>query len=166
MHFIMISEVNRSNVTSSFRGIWTSFFFLSIDKRSTLAKIWGVVGRGGGLQFLQFLRFLRACFLSSISWFRNLIINNFSFKHTLQRLCWYLHKLFLQFFMLLLEICFFVLVPIPILTVQLHYYIFNVCYLLHGCYICLWRVFQILLKKPSFHYLHSWRHLLSKQFLV
>ena len=69
----------------------------------------------------------------------------------------------MEFSILLLELCCLVLIPIHILTIQLHCYIIHVCHLLHGCFICLWKVFQILLKKPSFHYPHYWRHLLRKE---
>ena len=48
--------MNKSKVTSSFRGILYGLYFLapsiflllSIGRRSTLAKIWGAGGAGGG----------------------------------------------------------------------------------------------------------------------
>ena len=85
--------------------------------------------------------------LSNTPWFGNMINNKFSVKHNLRKLCFWFREAFLAISHFVIGTLMF---RFSSHTFQFHCYIFHVSYLLHGCYISLWKMFQILLNKLFF----------------
>ena len=89
--FCALHEVDKSNVASSFWGIWSGLYFfapfffslsLSIGKKLTLEKIWG----GGAAAHSPAPQFLRACYFQKFS---NIAFQNFTIDRLEKKTKWF-----------------------------------------------------------------------------